>query len=86
VEPLIAALRDKNANVREEVAGALRRTKDPRAIEPLIASLKDEDSDVRHNAARALKKVTGQDFGQDPEKWQEWWEENKDKFLSKEKE
>jgi hypothetical protein len=27
-----------------------------------------------------LKKITNQDFGNDLEKWQEWWKENKGKF------
>lgn len=112
IEPLIATLKDKNQNVpvRMMVAKALGRTKDPRAVEPLIAALKDENSDVRSNVAKALGEIgkpgiealiaalkdedsevrwkavlalgviTGQNFGLDPAKWQEWWEENKGKF------
>lgn len=26
-----------------------------------------------------FKAITGQDFGEDPIKWQEWWEKNKAK-------
>jgi hypothetical protein len=37
--------------------------------------------DVRARAARALRKITGKDFGKDPEKWQKWWEENKVMFI-----
>jgi hypothetical protein len=35
---------------------------------------------VRHAAAEALRKITGVDYGQNPAKWQEWWEENKERF------
>jgi hypothetical protein len=31
----------------------------------------------------ALKKITRQDFGNDPDVWQQWWNENKDKFIKK---
>ena len=47
------------------------------AVEPSIAALKDVDSEVRDVAAWALKAITGVDLGEDPVKWQEWWEENK---------
>lgn len=26
----------------------------------------------------ALRKITGKDFGQDADKWQKWWKENKE--------
>lgn len=32
-------------------------------------------------AVETLKKITGQDFGQNPEEWQNWWEQNKETFL-----
>jgi HEAT repeat protein len=56
VEPLVAALKDKDSKVRSNAAkalGHLART-DPRAAEPLVAALKDPDSEVRSNAAEAL--------------------------------
>jgi HEAT repeat protein len=33
------------------------------------------------NAEKELTRLTGENFGGDPEKWQSWWEENKEKFL-----
>jgi HEAT repeat protein len=54
VEPLIAALKHKDSDVRKVAAEALGEIKDPRAVEPLIAALKDKDSDVRKAAAEAL--------------------------------
>jgi len=54
VEPLIAALKDEDVNVRWPAARALGEIKDPRAVEPLIAALKDEELHVRWAAAEAL--------------------------------
>jgi HEAT repeat protein len=54
VEPLIAALKDEDVNVRWPAARALGEIKDPRAVEPLIAALKDEELHVRWPAAEAL--------------------------------
>ncbi|MBT9131552.1 MAG: 50S ribosomal protein L7 [Syntrophomonadaceae bacterium] len=50
-------------------------------VEPLIAALRDKNWHVREKAAEALEKITGRIFGEDPVKWQEWWEENKETFL-----
>ncbi len=57
VEPLITALKDEDANVRSEAAGALRSIGDERAIEPLIATLNDEDAHVRFCAALYLGSI-----------------------------
>ena len=79
IEALIAALKDEKGLVRSSATEALGEIKDPRAIEPLIAALRDEGWLVRQSATKALAKITGQDFGQDVIKWQEWWEKNKAK-------
>jgi|GEM_PF-1970110 len=81
VEPLIGALKDEAPLVRWSVAEALGELGDPRAVEPLIKALKDKDWTVRHYAAEALRKITGQHFGENAEKWQKWWEENKGRFI-----
>lgn len=49
--------------------------KDPHAAVQLQVFLQ-----VRSSAASALEKITGQKFGEDPVKWQEWWDKNKGKF------
>lgn len=54
VEPLIAALQDSDAHVREHVVIALGIIKDPRAVEALIAVLRDPVSNVRREAAASL--------------------------------
>ena len=54
VEPLIAALRDGDSDVRYKAARALWGIGDPRAIEPLIALLHDANKGIRLNAAETL--------------------------------
>ena len=51
VEPLIAALADRDSAVRVSAAGALGQLGNAQAVEPLIAALADRDSDVRVSAA-----------------------------------
>jgi hypothetical protein len=55
---------------------------DPRAIDPLVALLSDSSSYFLWASVEALKKLTGQDFGNNPAKWQAWWEQNKRKVPS----
>jgi len=58
VEPLIAALRDReSALLRGRSAWALGEIKDPRAVEPLIALLNHWDKYVRMRAAWILGKL-----------------------------
>jgi HEAT repeat protein len=83
VEPLIAALNDKAAYVRYEAMLALGKIKDTRAVEPLIASLNDKvvaDKFIRETATVVLRMITGQNLGEDPDKWQKWWSQNKGKL------
>jgi hypothetical protein len=51
------------------------------AVESLITALRHKDEIVRMNASEALKEITGKDFGDDPLKWQRWWDQNKEQFL-----
>jgi HEAT repeat protein/energy-coupling factor transporter ATP-binding protein EcfA2 len=57
VEPLIAALRDPDADVRWRMAKALGNIRDTRAVEPLSAALCDPDTSVRWAAAEALGRI-----------------------------
>lgn len=41
----------------------------------LVAALAAEDPQVRANAAEHLKRLTGQDFGEDRDRWQNWLRE-----------
>ncbi len=78
LEALINALKHKDLLVRAKAAEALGEIKNPKAVEPLIAILTDEEETVREFAAKALGDITGKDFGQDYDKWQKWWVQNKE--------
>ncbi|MFQ5978094.1 MAG: HEAT repeat domain-containing protein [Candidatus Heimdallarchaeota archaeon] len=51
---LIAALQDKNENLRQKAAKALGALADPSAVAPLIAALKDDSWEVRYWAVYSL--------------------------------
>lgn len=61
VAPLIAALRDSNAEVRTSAALALARLNDPSAASALRPLLKDAEALVRSAAAQALGKINAAD-------------------------
>jgi HEAT repeat protein len=58
-----------------EAAKALVEIGEP-AVEHLIVALGDGDSRIRVAAAEVLTNITGQAFGEDRDKWEEWWLEN----------
>ena len=72
VEPLITALKDNDLWVRWFSARALGEIKDAKAIEPLIGLLNEEDQRITSRAAESLAAITGENFGPDSSKWQEW--------------
>ena len=57
VEPLIAALNDRQDGVRAAAAKTLEKVGDGRAVEPLIAKLSDKSHFVREAAAEALGQI-----------------------------
>lgn len=78
VEPLIAALKNEDPNIRGIAARILGEIKNPLAVEPLIAALKDKHRYVRRNAAEAPVQITGKDFDEAPDEWRKWWEQSKE--------
>jgi HEAT repeat protein len=54
VDPLLAAINDAEADVREQVVWALGMIQDQRALDGLTQALKDEDPDVREQALWAI--------------------------------
>ncbi len=57
IEKLVAALRDKNENIRKQAVIALGRIKSDRAFDPLVEMLQDKDWYIRLTAAAALEKI-----------------------------
>jgi HEAT repeat protein len=72
---LMAALKDKNQDVRQKAVWALGRIKAMKAVPALIEAMQIYGKDS--NAGSALVAITGQRLGDDTQKWQEWWEVNK---------
>jgi len=72
VEPLILSLKHRKEDVRRTSARLLAAIGDRRAVRPLIQALRDTAGDVRYEAATALRRMSGEDFGSDPDKWQRW--------------
>jgi HEAT repeat protein len=60
--------------VKGSAAGALGMIKDPRAIEPLIKTLgiNEKYSNLSYKASAALHEITGENFGQEVDKWEKW--------------
>jgi HEAT repeat protein/beta-lactamase regulating signal transducer with metallopeptidase domain len=54
LDALIGALKDSDAEVRENALQALAGLRDPRVFEPLVAALRDASADVRSQAAHGL--------------------------------
>ena len=51
---LTAAVKDKDADVRQQAVWALARTRDRAVVPTLIGALSDESADVRQHACLAL--------------------------------
>jgi HEAT repeat protein len=73
VEPLILTLRDEDMSVRGYAASALGKLKNKHAIRPLLTMLKERKQNYQF-ASEALQEITGQSFGDDLRKWQEFCE------------
>ena len=63
--------------VRRSAVKALGKMKDMTAVGPLITVLREKELFFHKDVEKALKDITGMDFGDEPDKWQEWWEKNK---------
>jgi HEAT repeat protein len=76
VPALIQALGDESEYVRAAAADALGEfgSQAREAIPLLIGALGDQHGGTRSSAARALRDITGQDLGEDPDRWRQWWE------------
>ncbi|MFH0732356.1 MAG: HEAT repeat domain-containing protein [Candidatus Omnitrophota bacterium] len=68
-----SVVEDSDNLVREECASALGQINDAKAVPALIEAIKDGYKDVQLKALYSLKKITGQDFGRDYEKWSHWY-------------
>ncbi len=86
IKPLIEALNDTDGAVRMNAAYSLGDINDISAIDPLIRTITNcnyvNNIRICEASKSSLKKITGQDFGENKEKWQEWWNRNKEQLPS----
>ena len=54
--------------------------RDREAIEILLGSLESADAETAKTAYTHLRRLTGQNFAQDPKVWRSWWEANRKRF------
>jgi HEAT repeat protein/sRNA-binding regulator protein Hfq len=70
IPSLYSLLKDENSTVREKARNSLRLHTE---LKQLIDGLNDQRTTVRENASYVLWLLTGKDFGNDPEKWKQWY-------------
>ncbi len=76
---LVGALRTLMARAGKEPAPEVKGE----AVEILLHSLRTEKSDVREVVVHQLQNLTGQSIGNDPDRWDAWWKENRQSFGKK---
>lgn len=58
---------------------ALGETREVAGVTALMPLLDDAQTEIAHEARKALVLITRQDFGDNGQKWEAWWEKNKDR-------
>jgi HEAT repeat protein len=76
-ELVAAATVERERLVRGYLAAAIQKLRPVKAVEPFIQWLRDSDEEVQKLAEATLRILTGENLGNDPDKWQEWWDKNR---------
>jgi len=80
-ETFVRMLRDKDPEVRRSAACILAVARIPETLEALVeAAQTEQDPKVRAAIVSALKATSGEDLGDDPQKWREWYKEKGGKY------
>ena len=77
IDTLLLALKDPDEIVRANAAFALSSFYSVPIMDALIDQLSDDASSVRVAAMEALAALTSLNFGQDPDKWTAWWQQER---------
>ncbi len=72
---------DRSSQVRASCAYVLGTDGNDTAIPVLIIALNDDYKNVRICAQKSLEKISGQNYGQDNQAWNNWFVLNKDKAV-----
>ena len=73
----LAANSDADTSVRQIALWTLGRCGTRPAARALLDHLKDNNETLRRAAVSALRDLSGQDYGLDPARWQDWWDQHK---------
>ena len=78
-------IRENGVLAARSKISALGRIRHVTAVDALIETFfmarQDTISQLRADLVHALGKLTGQDFGNEPRRWQAWWKENRRRFT-----
>lgn len=78
LRPLVALLDDKSWMVQAAALAAIPRISDKEAVKKtvpkLIEFLENVSGRMKVDGAEALKRITGRNFGRDPEQWRAWYD------------
>jgi hypothetical protein len=77
MEAMRALIKDESWTVRSAVINAAARLKIKPVVSMLIERLPEEEGRLRKDLRDSLVKLTGEDFGMDPDLWASWWNANK---------
>lgn len=80
---LLEILRGKNENLKEHSAFALGQMCEIKAVPLLLKLLKKDKVNLKNSALIALQNITNKKFTEYSD-WQNWWNDNKMKYQSKE--
>ena len=72
---------DRQSDCRQAAVIALGKIGGKEVIGTLIDALGDKDESVGYFASQNLARLTGKNFGIQPTKWTQWWDDNRDKPL-----
>ena len=66
--------------MRRAVADGVSQFKMPEAVDYLIAAHKQHGGQLRYEVTKHLMRLTGQNHGGYSDRWQDWWQENRETF------
>lgn len=78
--PAVSALDDESWQIRTSAIHALSQVRDRDSIEPLLNRMSAEEGRLVEDIGQALANLTGRDFGQRIDAWQNFWNAYKDRF------
>lgn len=73
ISQLVGALRGLMGRSGAQPTPEVRRE----AIDILVKSMRSANPGVRKTASVQLRNLTGEDLGESPEAWEEWWHRNR---------